>query len=114
MNIPDSMGRTRCAYGLGFSLFAKNADQFRPPPVSAHEVILFFSKKEAESGFNRAKCNHRPFYFHRSKDNLYSLDIGGRKSSYRLLFSLDEDVDDLFSAAKAIKVIIIERVDKHD
>lgn len=42
----DSMGRTRWAYGLGFSLFAKNADQFRPPPVSAHEVILFFSKKE--------------------------------------------------------------------
>ena len=57
----DSMGRTRWAYGLGFSLFAKNADQFRPPPVSAHEVILFFSKKEAESGFNRAKCNHAEF-----------------------------------------------------
>ena len=57
----DSMGRTRWAYGLGFSRFAKNADQHRPPPSSAYEVMLFFSRKEAEMGFERAKCNHAEF-----------------------------------------------------
>ena len=61
--------------------------------------------------------NYRPFHYHGREGHqkgFHSLDIGGRKSTYRLLFSLGDDVIDLFAEAKEIEVIVIERVDKHD
>ncbi|MFJ1628090.1 type II toxin-antitoxin system RelE/ParE family toxin [Marinilactibacillus psychrotolerans] len=59
----------------------------------------------------------QPYHFHNlkgKKDGFYSIDIDGRKSSYRLIVTFnDEDLSKVFSDGKSIEVIKIEEVSKH-
>lgn len=61
--------------------------------------------------------NYRPYNFHGLEGKmkgLYWISIGSRRSSYRLILKpLGDQVDDLFSQAKNIKIIMIKEVSKH-
>lgn len=60
--------------------------------------------------------NYRPMHFHSLKGDrqgVYSIDINGRKGSYRLLLSFEESSADIFTNAKTIALIRIEEVSNH-
>lgn len=49
-----------------------------------------------------------------NKQGLYSIDIDGRRSTYRLIVTFNnEDLNKVFSDTKLIEVITVEEVSKH-
>lgn len=60
---------------------------------------------------------YQPFYFHGlegDRKDQYSIDVDGRKSSYRIILKPKEDVgDDIIAVAKSVKIIFIWEVSKH-
>lgn len=61
--------------------------------------------------------NNPVYNFHNLKGNkkgLYALDIDGRRSSYRLIVTFEEDdVGKVFTDSISIEAIIVEEVSNH-
>ena len=60
--------------------------------------------------------NYGPLHFHDLKgkrEGTYSMDVNGRKSSYRIICSFDEPKIDIFSHSSSITIIKIEEVSNH-
>lgn len=62
--------------------------------------------------------NFPSYNFHLLKGKLegfYSLDIGGRRSNYRLTISFgDVENEIIYNQSKTIKILTVEEVSKHD
>lgn len=58
-----------------------------------------------------------PFHFHDLKGNRkgqYAIDVDGRRSGYRIVLKpIDEDITDVFSVAKSVKIILVWEVGNH-
>lgn len=60
---------------------------------------------------------YQPFHFHDLKwdrKGQYSIDIDGRRSSYRLIIKpIDENDIDIYATAKSVQIILVWEVSKH-
>lgn len=83
----------------------------------ARELLKLITFIEGAPNFDSVKNNPR-YNFHRLKgksEGLYSLDIGGRRSNYRLIISFEGFNNEIiFNQAKSINILTIEEVKKHD
>lgn len=94
----------------------RHAKKLYPERVAKdlHKIINFISSSD---NFESV-ISFQPFNFHRLKGKntgLYSLDIGGRRSNYRLIVTFDGiSNESIFQAPNTIEILTVEEVRKHD